>query len=78
MNERPAHPPVPDLSARDRLQRARTQGLSPGERLAAMQHLIDAAWAVLQRHPEGLDHFRRRNFKARSIGRTRERRTDGA
>jgi hypothetical protein len=34
-----------------------------------MQRLIDEGWALLQANPEGLAHFRRRNFRARSVGR---------
>jgi hypothetical protein len=70
-------PPVPDLAARDRARRMADLALAPRERLAAMQQLIDRAWEVLARHPEGLAHFRRRNFKARSIRRPPELGTDG-
>jgi hypothetical protein len=59
--------PTPNLQPRDRLQRARFLALTPAERLAAMQRLIDEAWAVLEQNPTGLAHFRRRNFRARAI-----------
>jgi hypothetical protein len=42
-----------------------------------MQRLIDEAWAVLERHPEGLAHFRRRNFRSRAVSRSRETLADG-
>jgi len=71
-------PSVPDLRPRDRILQSRAQALSPRERLAAMQRLIDEAWAVLARHPVGLAHFRRRNFKARAIRRPAETHADGA
>ncbi|MFM8290360.1 MAG: hypothetical protein ACKOC4_01515 [Planctomycetia bacterium] len=61
--------PQPDLGPRDRARRSQVLALSPRERLAAMQRLIDRSWAVLQGHATGLAHFRRRNFKARAIGR---------
>ena len=64
--------PRPDLRPRDRAALARAQSLTPRERLAAMQRLIDEAWALLQANPEGLAHFRRRNFKARATGRRSE------
>jgi hypothetical protein len=69
--------PVPDLRPRDHLQRFRASALSPRERLAVMQRLIDEAWAVLERHPEGLAHFRRRNFRSRAVSRSRETLADG-
>jgi hypothetical protein len=69
--------PVPDFRSRDHFQRARFRALDPAQRLAAMQRLIDAAWAVLERHPEGLAHFRRRNFQARAVRRSPEVRADG-
>jgi len=62
-------PPSPNLQPRDRIERARVRALTPRERLAAMQRLIDEGWALLQANPEGLAHFRRRNFRARSVGR---------
>jgi len=62
-------PPSPNLKPRDRLERARVRALTPRERLAAMQRLIDEGWALLQANPEGLARFRRRNFSARSVGR---------
>jgi hypothetical protein len=61
--------PPTDLGPRDRARRSRGLALSPRERLAAMQQLIDRSWLVLQGHAAGLAHFRRRNFKARAIGR---------
>ena len=36
-------------------------------RLAAMRALIERSWAMLQRNPEGLAHFRSRNYKARAL-----------
>jgi len=60
---------VPDLRPRDRILQSRARALSPRERLAAMQRLIDEAWVLLSRHPAGLAHFRRRNFSARAIRR---------
>jgi len=41
--------------------------LSPQERMAAMQKLIDQAWAVLQANPAALAHFRARNHRKRAI-----------
>lgn len=66
-----------NLHRRDHLQRARVQAMSHRERLAAMQRLIDDAWATLLANPAGLAHFRRRNFRARSIRRTPELRSHG-
>jgi hypothetical protein len=43
--------------------------LTPRERLAAMQRLIDEGWALIQANPDALARFRRRNFRARSVGR---------
>ena len=54
------------LAARHRQQQARFLALSPQERLAAMQRLIDDSWAVLRRNPTGLAHFVKRNYRARS------------
>jgi hypothetical protein len=65
-------PPSPNLQPRDRIERARVRALTPRERLTAMQRLIDEGWALLQANPEGLAHFRRRNFRARSVGRRSE------
>jgi hypothetical protein len=62
--------------ARDRLLRAQALRMSPAERLAAMRRLLTQSRAILESHPEGLDHFRRRNFAARSIGRKGEANTD--
>ena len=69
---------APDLRPRDHILQAHAQVLSPRERLAAMQRLIDEAWAVLARHPAGLAHFRRRNFSARAVRRLSETSADGA
>jgi hypothetical protein len=77
MAEPASPPPGPDLAARDRARRRADLALTPRERLSAMQQLIDRAWEVLARHPEGLAHFKRRNFKARSIRRQPELGTDG-
>ena len=41
--------------------------LSPRERLAEMQRLIDEAWAILEQNPAGKAHFLGRNFKARRV-----------
>ena len=57
----------PDLRPRDRARLARGHALSPRERLAEMQRLIDEAWAVLERNPAGKAYFLRRNFKARRV-----------
>ena len=64
------------LSARDRAQRARALRMNPAERLAAMRRLLAQSRAILERHPQGLAHFRRRNFAARSIGRKAEANAD--
>lgn len=56
------------LSACDRVQRAQALRMNPAERLAAMRRLLAQSRAILERHPEGLAHFRRRNFAANSIG----------
>jgi hypothetical protein len=64
------------LSARDRVQRARALRMSPAERLEEMRRLLAQSRAILERHPEGLAHFRRRNFAARSIGRKAEANAD--
>jgi hypothetical protein len=64
--------PSSHLRRRDHAQRARVQAMSHRERLAAMQRLIDDAWATLLANPAGIAHFRRRNFRARSIRRTPE------
>ena len=69
--------PNPNLHPRDRALRARVLTLSPRERLVAMQRLIDDAWATLQLNPVGLAHYRRRNFRARSIRRPPELRSHG-
>jgi hypothetical protein len=62
-------PAETDLEPRNRIERARVRALTPRERLAAMQRLIDEGWALLQANPDGLAQFRRRNFRARSVGR---------
>lgn len=41
--------------------------LSPRERLAEMQRLIDEAWAMLEQNPAGKAQFLGRNFKARRV-----------
>ncbi len=56
-----------DMAARDRHLRLSMNAATPAERLAAMRTLIERSWAMLQRNPEGLAHFRRRNYKARAI-----------
>jgi hypothetical protein len=61
--------PVVRLAARDRVRRALALRMSPAERLAAMRRLLAQSRAILERHPEGLAHFRRRNFAARAVGR---------
>jgi hypothetical protein len=43
--------------------------MSPAERLAAMRRLLARSRALLERNPDGLAHFRARNFAARAIGR---------
>jgi hypothetical protein len=63
-------PTASRIAARDRARRARAFSLSPAERLAAMRRLLEQARTILERHPEGLAHFWRRNFAARSIGRS--------
>lgn len=68
---------IPDLGARDRVRRQECLSLTPHERLTKMQRLIDEAWRVLERHPEGLAHFQRRNFKARSVGHPQQSGRDG-
>lgn len=62
------------MTARNLRMRMRWNTATPAERLAAMRTLIERSWAMLQRNPQGLAHFRSRNFKARaiadSVGRT--------
>jgi hypothetical protein len=41
--------------------------LTPSERLAAMRSLMASSWAALQRHPEGMAHWLRRNYRARAV-----------
>ena len=57
----------PNIGPRDRLQKVRGMALSPRERLAEMQRLIDEAWAILEQNPAGKAHFLGRNFKARRV-----------
>ena len=57
------------FSTRDRARQARTLGMSPAERLAAMRRLLEQSRAILEQNPEGLAHFWRRNFAARAVGR---------
>jgi hypothetical protein len=52
--------------------------MSPAERLAAMRLLLEQSRAILERHPAGLAHFRRRNFMARSLARKVRARADDA
>jgi hypothetical protein len=61
--------PAAGLLARDRVRRAQTLSMSPAERLAAMRRLLARSRALLERNPDGLAHFRARNFAARAIGR---------
>jgi hypothetical protein len=61
--------PATSLLVRDRVRRAQTLSMSPAERLAAMQRLLARSRALLERNPDGLAHFRARNFAARAIGR---------
>lgn len=55
------------LAARNRRRLALAAALTPAERLDVMWHLIGESWATLQGHPAGLAHFRRRNFRMRSL-----------
>jgi hypothetical protein len=55
------------FAARVRHQQRRNLMLSPPERMAAMQKLIDQSWAVLQANPAALSHFRTRNHRKRAI-----------
>jgi hypothetical protein len=66
------------LSARNRRRLARAAALSPAERLDAMWLLIRESWMTLERHPDGMAHFRRRNFRMRSLRREAGGRADGA
>ena len=65
--ETPATATSVDMAARDRNLRLSMNTATPAERLAAMRTLIEQSWAILRRNPEGLAHFRRRNYKARAI-----------
>lgn len=62
-----ASTPTLDMTPRDRHVRRRMDAATPSERLAAMRLLIERSWAMLRQNPTGLAHFRRRNYKARSI-----------
>jgi hypothetical protein len=55
------------LAARVRQQQERFRRLSPAERLAVMQQLVDDSWAVLTQNPAGVTHFLQRNYRARAI-----------
>ena len=66
MQESAAAPAV-DMTARDRHVRLQMHAATPSERLAAMRLLLERSWAILQRNPAGLAHFRSRNYKARAI-----------
>lgn len=55
------------LAARVRQQQERFRRLSPAERLAVMQQLVDNSWAVLTQNPAGVTHFLQRNYRARAI-----------
>jgi len=59
--------PAADMTARDRHVWRRMKAATPSERLAAMRLLIERSWALLQKNPTGLAHFRSRNYKARAI-----------
>jgi hypothetical protein len=65
--------PAASLAARDRIRRAVALRMSPAERLAAMRRLLDQSRVILERHPDGLAHFRRHNFAARAVGRNERR-----
>jgi hypothetical protein len=41
--------------------------MSPPERLAAMWRLLAEARSALEQHPDGREHFMRRNFRMRAI-----------
>jgi hypothetical protein len=59
--------PVSDLTPRDRHLRSHALSLTPSERLAAMRAVLVSSWATLQRHPEGMAHWLRRNYRARAV-----------
>lgn len=61
------------LAARDLHLRRKMWDASPEERLAAMQVLMQRARALLELNTEGMQHFLKRNFKARSIANTAKR-----
>jgi len=69
----PSIDPAASLAARDRIRRSLALRMSPAERLAAMRRLLEQSRAILERHPDGLAHFHRRNFAARAIGRNERR-----
>lgn len=56
-----------DMTARDRQRWLSMQAATPAERLAAMRVLIERSWDMLRRNPEGLAHFRSRNYRARAV-----------
>jgi len=70
--------PEIDMTPRDRHARLRMRAATPAERLVAMRRLLEASWAVLRQNPEGLAHFRRRNFKARALAKGANRVPHGA
>jgi hypothetical protein len=67
MGDHPPHIDANSLAPRDRVRRQRSLAMSPAERLAAMRQLIEQSWAILQKNPEGVARFRRRNFQARAV-----------
>jgi hypothetical protein len=54
----------------------RNVGVKNGKEKGTQLFLKAQSRAILERHPEGLAHFRHRNFAARSIGRNAEANTD--
>lgn len=74
----PASATSESMAARDRHLRLSMNAATPAERLAAMRVLIERSWDMLRRNPEGLAHFRRRNYKARAISQTDGRTPHGA
>jgi hypothetical protein len=55
-----------ELAARDRYLRHKMWQMTPRERLAAMARLMEQSRALLEKNPEAMAHFMRRNFKARA------------
>jgi hypothetical protein len=55
------------MEAGDRVRMARALAMSPPERLAAMWRLLAEARSALEQHPDGREHFMRRNFRMRAI-----------